>query len=196
MSEERHASSDPSEWLDRHGDALFRFAILRVSSRDLAEELVQETFLAAWKGREKFAGRASERTWFVKILRNKIVDHYRRKTREVAATDLSADPDVTNEIFDDRGRWREPPGAWVPDPSSLIENEEFHAVLHTCMADLPERQAAAFTLRVLETKASDSVCKILEVTATNLGVLLHRARIRLRRCLELTWFETGEKEET
>ena len=192
---ERQPATDPETWVDQHGDILFRFAVSRLRDSKLAEELVQETFLAAFRSRDRFAGRSTERTWLVQILRNKIVDHYRRRNREIPASELGAEDEVVDQLFNEKGAWRHKPGNWTPDPGSLIEQEEFLQILRDCIGGLPERQAQAFILRVMDEKKSNEVCKLLDVTATNLGVLLHRARLRLRGCLESNWFDQEGEEE-
>ncbi len=188
-----HEATDPKEWVDRHGDALFRFALVRLRGRELAEEIVQETFLAAFKSRDRYAGRASERTWLTQILKNKIADHYRRKHREVPASDLVGPEDSTDGLFDGRGRWSVKPNRWDADPGALLRQAEFRETLEQCLGELPDRQADAFTLRVMEKKPTGEVRNLLEVTATNLGVLLHRARAGLRRCLDVSWFGKAGK---
>jgi RNA polymerase sigma-70 factor (TIGR02943 family) len=188
-----HEATDPKEWVDLHGDALFRFALVRLRGRELAEEIVQETFLAAFKSRGRYAGRASERTWLTQILKNKIADHYRRRNREVPASDLTGAEEPNDSLFDGRGRWGLKPDRWDADPGALLRQAEFRDTLEHCLAELSDRQADAFTLRVMERKSTEEVRKVLEVTATNLGVLLHRARASLRRCLEVSWFGKAEK---
>lgn len=189
VSGEASRELDPNQWVDLHGDILFRFALARVRSPELAEELVQEALLAAFRAREGFAGRSSERTWLVQILKNKIVDHYRRRRKEMPATDIVADGDNTDELFNRKGGWDRRPGRWRPDPEELLQSKDFLRVLGTCMDDLPEQQSQVFSLRVLDGQKGEEVRKLLDLTATNVGVLLHRARMRLRRCLELRWFE-------
>lgn len=176
--------------MDGHGDAMFRFAMLRVRDRDLAEEVVQEALLAGFRSRDRYSGRAAERTWLIQILRNKIADHYRKKQREVPATDIAGD-DPADHLFDERGHWKDGPGAWEMDPAEMMHREDFLRVLAECMAGLPERQAEVFSLRVIDEHPTDAVCDLLSVTKTNLGVLLHRARTKLRRCLEKNWFEAA-----
>ena len=111
-----HGLTHPESWVDEHGDVLFRFALLRVRNRSLAEALVQEALLAAFRSRRRYSGRASERTWLVQILRNKIVDHFRRRSREVPVSELAADPGQEERLYDERGHWREGPAPWSPDP--------------------------------------------------------------------------------
>jgi len=167
---------------------MFRFAMLRVRSRDLAEEVVQEAMLAGFKARHQYSGQAAERTWLIQILRNKIADHYRRKQREVTATDVAGDDMSTDEFFTERGTPRVKPGKWSFDPAAMLDREDFLRVLSECMAGLPERQAEVFALKVLDDRPTEEVTGILSVTKTNLGVLLHRARMKLRACIEANWF--------
>lgn len=180
--------SDPSQWVDRHGDYLFRYALLRLRNRELAEEMVQETFLAALTARENFAGRSAERSWLVGILKHKIVDHFRRQQRERPASEIDNSPEWLDSLFDAKGWWREGPREWSAEPSKTLEQKEFWEVFFRCLSGLPTRQADAFSLRELEHLETDQICKVLQVSATNLWVVLHRARMRLWRCLDSNWF--------
>lgn len=182
-------SSDPERWVDVHGDALFRVALLRVRDRGLAEDLVQETFLAAYRARTSFEGRSREFTWLVGILKRKLADHARRRRAARPVTDLGPEAEFFDRLFDDRGRWANPPPRWEGDPEHLLRERDFFNVLRGCLEDLPPRQAEAFMLRVMDERPPGEVCNILGVSATNLGVLLHRARQHLRACLGRRWFE-------
>ncbi len=187
------APVNPESWVDAHGDYLFGFALLRVRNRDLAEELVQETFLAALKSYKNFAQQSSERTWLVGILKHKIVDHFRRASRErpVADFEVSADDD---EAFRKSGEWADHwtaeagPKEWSADPSQLVEQKEFWDIFNRCLSQLPPRLAEAFALREIDGLSSEEVCAVLNVTPNNLWVMLHRARALLRRGLEASWF--------
>jgi RNA polymerase sigma-70 factor (TIGR02943 family) len=183
-------ATDPARWVDEHGDYLFRFALSRLRRREAAEDLVQETFLAALRARERFAGASSERTWLVGILKRKIVDHLRRTGREQPAGDLAAVDRWADGLFDERGHWRKKPGKWPADPSAALEKTEFWSIFSRCLGKLPERLANAFVLREVEELDSHEVCKVLGVSANNLWVMLHRARLGLWRCLEINWFGT------
>lgn len=180
--------SDPEGWLARHGDALFRYARCRLRDQAAAEDLVQETFLAALKAQQDFRGESAERTWLIGILRHKLVDHLRRRCREQPlAPDAEGDA-VVDAMFGADGHFRRPPGQWDADPDELAQRREFWLVFEACRSELPERQAAVFTLRLLEDAEPERICQDLGISATNLWVLLHRARTRLRACLEANWF--------
>ena len=163
---------NPERWLDEHGDALFRYAMLRTGDEDLAADLVQETLLAALKARARFAGASSERTWLIGILKHKIADHFRRSARTE-----TADP----EWFDHNGRWLEAPRH---DLEPFARDEELRRALAKCLRELPPRQRQAFWLREVAQEDTATACEILGVTTTNFHQLVYRARMHLRACLE------------
>ncbi len=177
----------PARWVEEHADQLFRYGIARLRQPEVVEDLVQDTFLAAFRAKGQFAGRSTERTWLIGILKRKIVDHLRRRSREQPATDLVDCGQSAESLFDQQGNWNRPPGPW-PDPAVALESQEFRTVFAGCLGKLPERLADAFVLREVERLDSAEVCKVLNVSANNLWVMLHRARLSLCRCLEVRWF--------
>jgi RNA polymerase sigma-70 factor (ECF subfamily) len=180
--------ADPETWVDRYGDGLYRYALLRLRAPDLAADVVQETFLEALRVRHTFARRSSERTWLIGILRHKIVDQLRRSTRE-AANGVGAPRGEPGESpFDRRGHWRTAPGSWRGDPGREIEAREFWDVFGRCLSSLPQGLADAFFLRELDGLDADEVQQTLGITPANLWKRLHRARMLLRTCLESGWF--------
>ena len=180
--------SKPEHWVDQYGNDLFRYALLRLRDSQLAEDVVQETFLAALRARKNFSGRSSEKTWLFGILKHKIVDHIRKASRERPTEDPEIPEDAVKYLFDDKGKWRVMPTEWDADPSTILEQKEFQDVLEKCLSDLPSRLSDAFSLREMDGLTSKEVCKVLGVSATNLWVMLYRARMRLRHCLEMNWF--------
>jgi RNA polymerase sigma-70 factor (ECF subfamily) len=180
---------DPAAWVDRHGDALFAYALLRVRDRAVAEDLVQECFLAALKARERFTGGATERTWLVGILKHKIVDHFRRTPREDEPPEPAGAEPAEALAFTASGFWKVRYKSWGRDPRVLAENVEFWAILRRCLSRLPRRWADAFALRELEGFTGEQVCQVLGLTPTNLWARLHRARLGLRHCLDTHWFK-------
>lgn len=189
--------TDPLEWVDRHGDYLFNMACSRLHDRSVAEDIVQETLLAALKARASFAGRSSERTWLAAILKRKIADHLRRLYRERETFESETNESRAGGAFLETGVWkghwaRQLPIDWGDNPGTALESEEFWQVLDECMKKLPDRLGAVFVLREIEELDSPAVCKELEITPTNLWVALHRARGKLRRCLEINWIGLPE----
>lgn len=171
--------------MTEHGNLLFKYAMARVRNRELAEDLVQEALLAALRSAPSFKGRSTERTWLVGILKHKLLDHLRKAGRERASDTL--DEQLEDEFFDDRGRWKIRPARWTVDPHEALQQNDFRTVFDRCLEEAPERLARVFVLRELDELESDEICKILDVTSTNLWVMLHRARLKLRQCLELSW---------
>ena len=182
---------DPARWVDDHGDAMFRYALLRLRNVELAEDIVQETFAAALRAKDSFAGRSTERTWLIGILKRKVIDHFRRRWREVPATELAAgeqEDQLIQSLFDEKGHWQKNrPQTWS-NPARALQEKEFYEVLKGCLDRLPGRLADAFTLREIENLDTPEICQILQVTPTNLWAMMHRARLRLRQCLETNWF--------
>ncbi|MGD9720927.1 MAG: sigma-70 family RNA polymerase sigma factor [Pirellulales bacterium] len=179
---------DAQQWLHDHGDALYRYARLRVARRELAEDLVQDTFLAAIQARRPFRGDSNVRTWLISILRRKIVDHYRkRSTTPDAETDSACSTLEHLRIFADDGRWRMSPAPWQT-PCDLLENREFWDVFQACLAKLPARLASTFLLREFPDLQVGEPADSFAPNASNVRVRLHRARLSLRECLERNWF--------
>jgi RNA polymerase sigma-70 factor (ECF subfamily) len=182
--------SDPERWPDLHGDYLYRYALLRTREPVAAEEVVQETFLAALQARSRFAGQSGERSWFVGIMKHKIADHYRKSAREVPSENLDspvAGEEPEDMFFEKEGHWRRDqdiPAAWPGDPDTAAERQEFWDVLKRCLGELPQRTMQAFTLREVDDVSTEEICTTLKITPNNLWVLLHRSRKHLRRCLE------------
>lgn len=179
--------ADPHTWLDEHGDVLFHYALARIGNRQDAEELVQDTLVAGLKNIQQFAGKSSIRTWLVGILRNKLIDHLRRKKRRGETSELGTT--VTEQCFDHRGHWRRTIGKWPQDPSHSLVTREFWSVLEDCLSHLPASLAQVFTLRERDAMTSEEICNLLGISASNLAVRLHRARLQLRECLESNWFQ-------
>ena len=189
-----HKSSDVSVWLERHGDYLFKYAVFRLRDTSAAEDAVQETFLAALKAYEKFEGRGSERTWLVGILKHKVTDHFRRMTRETPLEPGESEGPEHAEFFTRTDGWDNhwnneyAPFDWHATPAQLLERGDFWRVFSDCLSPLPQRTASAFTLREVDGLTSEEICEALGVTVNNLWVMLHRARLHLRNCLERNWF--------
>lgn len=183
----RTTSVGPKQWVERYGDSLYGYAFFRIPDKGAAEELVQETFLAALDGLDGFAGRSSEKTWLFSILKHKILDHIRRKYRE-QTREHRDEQDTPVEMFDERGHWLVRPGLWAQTPAAQFRQQEFAVILVRCLSRLPRMQAETFSLKEIGHHESEEICKVLGISSTNYWVLMHRARLGLRRCLEVEWF--------
>jgi RNA polymerase sigma-70 factor, ECF subfamily len=179
--------SDPDTWLRVHGDYLYAYALRQLRDPTLAEETVQETLIAAWQGRASFGGAAGERTWLTGILKHKIIDCYRRRKREALLEPLAdGDDELTAAAFAADGHWANPPQHWG-DPENALDRKRLVAALAECLEGLTRQQHAVFSLRELSGADTDSICKELGISTTNLWVILYRARMALKECLEQTW---------
>lgn len=175
--------------LERHRPYLLRFALLQLRDRSAAEDAVQDTLLAAIQGASQFAGQSSARTWLVGILKHKIIDGIRRAARE-RPIEPRLEPDLaesTDAFFSEDGHFAEPPESWE-SPERSFEERRFFEALERCMQSLPKKTASAFALRELMGLETEEICKELGVSASNCWVMLYRARMSLRACLERTWF--------
>ncbi len=178
---------DPNKWIDLYSDFLFNYTITRVSDRAIAQDLVSETFLAGLKSMKNFKGEASERTWLVSILKRKIIDHYRKinSKKGKAEVRMSYNSDTESE-----GDWLE---ERVADPydktaEDTIENTELGTAIQKCLSKLPEKQAKIFEMKTILNYETETICNELNITASNLWVIIHRARVSMASCLEKNWF--------
>lgn len=196
MADAKEHTLDPKQWVERYGDYLFNYAVLRVNDSGKAEDLVQETFLAALKAMDRFRGESAERTWLTSILKRKIIDSYRKKYSskessfgEHGETVFDADFYRSEEPF--KGHWLEGKG---PNSNSLLpegelEQEELMKFIRLCIENLQAPLAAAFIMRMIDEEDSGTICKELGITPSNLWVMLHRARLKMRDCLEKHWLK-------
>lgn len=188
---------DCQSWLDRHGDYLYRYALRTVRRTEAAEDLVQETLLAAWRGRAAFGGRSSERSWLTAILKRKVIDWLRTTVRERARTAEPGPDELDDAAFTKSEKWKGTwkPVAWATDaPDSDTTRAEFWEVVRSCSGKLPPRLRDVFVLRHLEEAESEEICQAAGITPSNLWVMLHRARLRMWRCLTQNWYGTAPSE--
>lgn len=183
---------DPERWVDDYADYLYRFAVARVRHHEVARDLVQETFLGALKARDRYAGRAAERTWLTGILKNKIVDYYRRGRREPLIDDLAPADEAGSAAFRENGHWNVPgratPREWEQARVAGLDSEEFWRRFRACADQLPEQTRQVFVLREVDGVEGEAICRDLGISPANFWTIMHRARAALRRCLEINWF--------
>jgi len=187
----------PADELVHFRPDLLRFARLQLRDDPLAEDVVQETMIAALAGRRDFAGRSALKTWVFSILKNKIVDAIRSRERTVNLSALSGEEEAFEEAFDRlfkaNGHWKRDnrPGDWG-DPEETLRQAQFWQVFDACLNHLPKSTARVFMMRELLEFEVDEICAELQISPSNCYVILHRARNNLRGCLERSWFGPGE----
>jgi len=175
---------------------MVKFANQQLSNSHAAEDAVQEALVGALKNAASFAGRAALKTWVFAILRNKIADVLRQKLRTVDASSLLREDEEGenfSELFDPKGHWQkdERPAIWG-NPQDALRQNQFWKVFEMCLEGLPGNQARVFMMKEFIELDTDEICATVGITTTNLNVMLHRSRMRLRECLEIRWFVKGE----
>ncbi|MGB1308122.1 MAG: sigma-70 family RNA polymerase sigma factor [Oceanihabitans sp.] len=178
---------DPNKWIDLYSDYLFNYTISRVNDRDLAKDLVQDTFFAGLKSMQNFKGQASERTWLISILKRKIIDYYRKINSKKGKAEVRMH---YNSDAETEGDWLE---ERVADPfdktaEDVIENEELGNAIYKCLEKLPTKQGAIFKMKTIEGIDTETICNEFQITASNLWVIIHRARTAMASCMEKNWF--------
>jgi len=178
---------DPNKWIDSYSDYLYNYTISRVNNRDIAQDLVQDTFLAGLKSMKNFKGEASERTWLISILKRKIIDHYRKINSKKGKAEVRM---TYNSDTETEGDWLE---ERVADPfdktaEDTLENTELGIAIHNCIGKLPEKQSQVFKMKTLLNYETEAICNELDITASNLWVIIHRARTAMVACMEKNWY--------
>ncbi|TCI85000.1 sigma-70 family RNA polymerase sigma factor [Tenacibaculum sp. M341] len=178
---------NPDTWIDKYSDYLYNYAIARVSNGDVAKDLVQETFFAGLRSAKNFQGKSTERTWLVSILKRKIIDYYRKINSKKGQAEVRMD---FYEDGENEGKWIEErvPQSWKNETEKNIENEELKDQIDICIGNLPEKYAMVFTMKTIQGFETEEICKELNITSSNLWVIIHRARAQLRNCMEKNWF--------
>jgi RNA polymerase sigma-70 factor (ECF subfamily) len=178
---------NPNKWITLYSDYLFNYTISRVSDRAIAQDLVQDTFLAGLKSMKNFKGEASERTWLISILKRKIIDHYRKINSKKGKAEVRM---TYNSDSETEGDWLE---ERVADPfdktaEDALENTELGIAINRCLDKLPEKQATVFEMKTVLNYETEAICNELDITPSNLWVIIHRARTAMASCLEENWF--------
>lgn len=176
-------------WLSQYGDYLYRYALSRVRDASQAEDLIQETMIIALQKIDTFKEQSSEKTWLTGILRYRILDHYRRQSKNWRLPVAGEGPEAG--WFDAEGHWNSGSESvaaeWEPDPSCMLDRKEFMEALHACIRQLPDKAAAVFVQRELEFQATSTILESLNISESNLWVLLHRAPNMLKQCIQTKW---------
>lgn len=180
----------PHNWVSAHADYLYAYTVSRLNDQEQARDLVQETFLAALEKADKFEGKSTERTWLTAILRNKIVDVYRKRSSGLRNIDVHAAEEQQADFFDaSDGHWNpeRAPREFSLDFNDPVVNKEFTAILQQCLQKMPALWLSVFTMKHIDEEATDTICSELKVSSANFWVIIHRAKINLRACLQKNW---------
>ena len=180
---------NPHKWVERYADYLYAYTITRIKDEELARDLVQETFLAALQRVDKFEGKSTERTWLTAILKHKIIDVYRKGSSRPILGDVKQAEQEQQDFFEADGHWsleRRPLSFGIEDTDPL-HNKEFNRILQACMKKLPALWLAVFTMKHIDDEATPVICSELKVSDSNFWVIIHRAKLNLRACLQKNW---------
>lgn len=183
--------TDPHAWVARHADYLYKYALTRINDEELARDLVQETFLVALERLQKFEGRSTERTWLTAIIKNKIIDVYRKKASAfITEPGLTFAEHETDDFFEpDAHNWKpnHRPQEFGIEQADHLESKEFELILQKCLKKLPALWLSVFTMKHLDDEPTDTICSDLRITPSNFWVIIHRAKLNLRECLQKNW---------
>ncbi len=176
---------DPTKWVDQYSDYLFNYTITRINDRELAQDLISETFLAGLKSMKNFKGEATERTWLISILKRKIIDQYRKKNSKKGKAEVH----INYTDDESEGDWLEEK---VADPyeqtaEDTIENEELGEAIFNCLGKLPSKQARIFKMKTIDDFDTEAICKEFDITPSNFWVIIHRARTAMASCMQENW---------
>ena len=182
-----------SQWVHKYGDALYSWASHKVRDNGIAEDLVQETYLSAFKAFDGFQGSSDPKTWLFKILNNKIIDHYRKSARSAESFCQSESFDLTEKMFDQNSNWTSNglESRWENE-QHLLDNVDFNKIFAICMADLPTDWNFAISSKYLIQKDAKLISQELGISSSNYWQVIHRAKLLLKKCLEMKWFEPSE----
>lgn len=182
-------------WVEMYSDKMYSWTFYKTNSKEIAEDLVQDTFLAAFESISKFEGKSDPKTWLFAILNNKIAEHFRKIYRNPILSENQANPNegesFFDTLFDSNGEWQkeERPKEWQNTEAHLLDDVAFVKVLQACMDKLPANWNAVIQLKYLEEKKGDLICQELGIAPTNFWQILHRSKLQLRKCLENHWFK-------
>lgn len=179
-----------SNWVNEYSDELYSWAFHKVSSKEVAEDIVQETFIAAFKGFENYRGESKPKTWLFSILNNKIIDYYRKEARSLPTDRVSnLGSDKANNLFDEHGSWVNNEINETLSDGELLDNEDFKATFDECIDDLPKKWSFVINSKFILNKKSDFICKELQITPSNYWQIIHRSKTLLKNCIDNKWYK-------
>jgi len=177
-----------NEWVNSYTDELLKQAVYKISDVENAKDIVQETFLAAAKNIGTFKQKSNPKTWLFSILNNKISDYYRKKYRQ----DTKVNIDISS-FFSESGDWinEKQPQNWQNNEKNLLDDLAFIEILNFCLENLPEKFNSVIKMKYYSEKNAEAICQELEISSTNMWQIMHRAKLKLRECIENGWFKNN-----
>jgi RNA polymerase sigma-70 factor (TIGR02943 family) len=186
-----NSTSVLEQWVTQFSDELYSWAFFKTSSKEIAEDLVQDTFLAAFHKIDSFEGKSQPKTWLFSILNNKVIDYYRlssRTTKKNLSLTENSSFELSDGLFNSHGCWKTNDiGTLWNQEEELLDNPDFNMVMEECMNSLPQKWKLALTSKYLSEKKTEAICQELEITTSNYWQIIHRSKLLLRKCLELKW---------
>ena len=181
--------SDPVGWVEKYADYLYRFALTRLRDEEVARDLVQDTFLAALQQLSKFEGKSDERTWLTAIMKNKVVDFFRKQGSKGLKRNVEAENEQKDFFDADNGHWNPQyyPRSFSLDDDNPMLAKELGQILQSCLRKLPELWFAVFSMKHMDDLKSENICAELKLTDSNFWVIMHRTKLNLRACLQKHW---------
>lgn len=188
MSNQEKHTLNPDKWVDLYADYLFNYTITRIDNVELAKDIVQETFFSSLKAMKNYRGDASERTWLVSILKRKIIDQYRKMNSKKGRAEIRVN---FYEEGNNKGSWLEErvPQTWGSGIENDIESRELGIAINNCVDALPSKYSTVFKMKTIQNIDTEDICNELDISSSNLWVIIHRARLQLRKCIEDSWFK-------
>lgn len=181
----------PEKWVSLYADYLLRYAMFRLNDMTVCEDLVQETFLSALRAKDQFKGNSSEKTWLTSILKNKIIDVYRKERKSKERLNEIEFSEFFDQADEENAHWKSNvlPQFWDNSTTDNLNRKEYYNVLYACIRRLSDKHHAILQAKYFEESSSDNICKEFDLSKSNYWVTLHRINLALRNCLELNWFK-------
>jgi len=177
-----------TDWVNLYSDGLYSWAYHKTNNKETAEDLVQDTFLAAYNSIDKLKNVSQAKTWLFSILNNKIIDYYRKKGKQKVFTQSETNSESqTNNLFDGNGNWKNTEVDWHWENDNLLDDIDFNVILKTCIGSLPKRWEVAITSKYSLDKSPKEICKELGISSSNYWQIVHRAKLQLKICVEKNW---------
>lgn len=184
------SAEDISIWVNSYSDELYAWSYYKTKLREVAEDLVQDTFLTAFQNKDKFRAESSHKIWLFAILNNKISDYFRKNSKQKQSMTDDEDLNSLQNHFTSTGKWANPESAdfWHND-TELLDDEVFRSVLEKCLANLPRKWNDSLLYKYILEKSASEICQDLNISMSNYWQLIHRSKLNMKKCIERNYFK-------